>query len=560
MDLPLKARYVFSVERIWFDDAIFVTANSNELCIYEYPNSRIHTLRVASSLESIVVKDHVKLVFADHTSRTLTDLAIQPPSKASGRFRLLNDHVYFNDTKMFYLEGTYNIKIVERDLKLYRYFLNEDFYTVEEYDLFFAYGSFIFNGEFFKRNGIRYSGNYLFSSNGRDFVICSCKSIILNMAKSTEVDEDIQSVDVTGDSVVVTTQRPGLSSTSIFDMNLQLVHRDINICTFKNKHHGVLFKDNERLCQVSGSSIKLFEMYDTLKRCSLFSRNNHRNVKTTFSREGEDVVFYTQDSFSLRKISPALEINFVQNGEYIGDILGNEIYRDNLKISDVEHFDCYSNRFIVVNGLFIIVGVNGHFCRVRNTFKNVIGCDAKRFSVSVMMGGKEIFLHEVIFSLLTVQRIDLDGLFEYEVPLERFIYELVVRDMCGQLEQLLANLDYKIDLIVSRLYRKGDERIRLRLLSVLPDDYFSARISSESMAIIFLCHDINLESFIEKCVLSDNEKRVIEVFDYYSKNNLRESQEIMRVLWSMGCVKVLKQLENIDLSPFNYINEMNKKM
>lgn len=53
---------------------------------------------------------------------------------------------------------------------------------------------------------------------------------------------------------------------------------------------------------------------------------------------------------------------------------------------------------------------------------------------------------------------------------------------------------------------------------------------------------------------------IIELYRYYEKNNMNDRSLIIDLLWQKGFVKILQELLNIDISRFENIIEINKKL
>lgn len=575
MDLKISGRYLFRVERIWFDDFVFTTMNNGELMVYEYPNNQIYKTKITKNIESIRIDTEIKIIYTDRTHKVIQNLCLEnivgnnnnaeknKLVKNHNRFQLINDHIYFNKTLMFIMEGTYNIRIVEDRLKLYRYSLHQDYYEIEEYDLFFIINSFLFDSKFFMLTKIDYSVNYLFSSNKNDFVVCSDKTITINMMKCREMPDTIEKVDMSEDNIVITTKKANIPMIYIFNIHLEPVYNGINIVYYVNCHHGILIKDKNVVLQVNGSLVTKTDHISSIIRNDPFTNIAVKKTKIHFSIYNNDIIFYFSDNFHLKAIFKEREIVYTQNGEHLGQIQENDLYSSNIKIANVDHFDCYLNRFVAINSFYIIIKVGNIFCKKVNTLKNIISCDAKKYSITYMIDGvkKEINLYEMVYSIATVIEIKLEDLYCYEQSLEKFMYDLIIHENVTQLEELLKKLEYKVELVICRLYRKCEDRIRKLLIEILPTDYFDNIVSSEGMAIIFLCYNLKLKTFVERCVYDENESRLLEIYDYFVKTENEEKiSEMINVLWGVGCTKILKQIMEIDLTKYYFITEMNKKL
>lgn len=560
MDLKIKSKFIFNVERIWFEDSVFVTYDKNIITVFDYPNNKIHCSKVSGILETIQITQNVKLIFQDHSTKIIEDLEIKRINE-NNKFKLLNDHIYFCDKKLFFIEGTYNIRIIERNLKLYRYFLSEDHYIVEEYDLFFIINSFVFNREFFCINKITYSSNYKFGSNGRDFVVCSDRALILNMNKSVEMEHRINDAKITDKNIIVSTIQSGQTLISIFDMDLNTLYNGINIRYFLNTHHGIILKNKECVIHISGTEMNKFKNYGGIDK--IFDKNGLNNKKISFTECNNEIHAYVYDTFSIKKIKPYGDTNYSQNGKYLGDVLSYKLFYETINIPETSFSDFFLDTILIITKSCIILGKNNVYCNTGHSLKNVIGCDAKTLTINYLVGEnkREHRLYEMAFSILTVEKISYSYLVNYETPLELFIYNLIIQSNINSLRSLLNNLDIDADLIICKLYRKGDEKIRTLLISLLPDKYFENYISSEAMAIIFLCHEFNLRFFIEKCIYEDNEKRILEIYNFYQKNMVNEGKvRVKEILWEMGNMRVLERIGEVDLSEYYFIKEMNKKL
>lgn len=509
-----SATYKFHYSEIFFSTNIFIIHHKNILEIFAYPNIRLKNLKVNKKIKQIIFNPSIKIITEKNKTIEINDLKIEHNQNTF--FKHKNDMVYYENVALFKLDGTFDIIIDEKNFKLFKHYLEENIFIVEEYPLFIVKNR-IFDVNFFSKYKLQYD-NILLDSNGNDFAICIENLITINMKRKLEIDENISHIKMGRDFLII----ESTTSLYFFDMDLNEKFKQPKNRYLYNYEEGMIFLEKEAYYHVTTQEIyKIKERYLILDFYYTYKTNNEsininrdiyqhydqnqdilknrvaeltlekdhinfENYKIEFTKQNNRYLFYY---YSFKKLK-LFNFNIFHNNTLEDAIFDYEILSD-AKIENILHFNAYKNRCIVVTTDSIYLKVNNLISKTKNKY-NIINICAKEYKICHLENKKinEIVLYEMIFSLQTKIKFEIN--FDIKQPLERFLFKLLLHRNQNYMN-LINNLHDED--IICKLYRKGDDGIRQNLLDCLPKNYFHKLQSAENILYVLNFFKIDLEYF-----------------------------------------------------------------